>query len=385
MAASSRKERVTQDYQPRASGTPRVLHVVVGHGLAGYFLNAVRSVRAAAPGDPVLVVDNASPDPELLSELRRMADGDSLIDVIFRTENDVRQNRKVGSLYAAYEAAFDHALARQADFLHLIQGDFQTLWWDSDVVAKSAEIFAAHPRCVNVLMRANSRDMTLGDDFADTPGPDGLRALRWYGLTDTGLYHLGRWRAWGMRFGPTEREHSRRYLGEGLEVVCHPWPTDVPIPWPAVVRNGIQRGREIVTGKPFLIKPLPPAEVGRLKTAPDVWLESICVPWGWACATPIWGSDLDSIDYWVMRYRDARKNGIRHLFPRFELRGIDTPDRRKLIRRYQYRPSLFRLFVVCPARYAVRSLMHFQRTLSIPLRGYTWRHVCARKNSSASL
>ena len=80
----------------------------------------------------MLVVDNASPDPELLSELRRMADGDGLIDVIFRTENDVRQNRKVGSLYAAYEAAFDHALARQADFLHLIQGDFQTLWWDSE-------------------------------------------------------------------------------------------------------------------------------------------------------------------------------------------------------------------------------------------------------------
>ena len=58
-------------------------------------------------------------------------------------------------------------------------------------------------------MRANSRDMTLGDDFAETPGPDGLRALRWYGLTDTGLYHLGRWRAWGMRFGPTEREHCQ--------------------------------------------------------------------------------------------------------------------------------------------------------------------------------
>lgn len=322
----------------------------------------------------MLVVDNASPDRELLGELSRMADQDELIDVIFRTENDVQQNRKVGSLYAAYEAAFDHPLARQADFLHLIQADFQTLWWDCDFVARSAEIFAEHPHCVNLLTRANSRDMTLADDFAD-PGPDELHTLRWYGLTDTGLYHLGRWRAWGMRWGPTEREHSRRYLDEGLEVVCHPWPTDVPIPWPAVVRNGIQQGRVIVTGKPFLIKPLPAAEVGRLKTAPDVWVEDICVPWDWACATPIWGSDLDSIDYWVMRYRDARKNGIRHLFPRFQLRGIDTTDRRKLIRRYQYRPSLFQLFVACPARYAGRSLMHFRRTLSIRSGRYTWRHV----------
>jgi hypothetical protein len=216
---------------------------------------------------------------------------------------------------------------------------------------------------VNILLRANARDMTLGDDLIDPPGPDGLRMLRWYGLTDTGLYHLGRWRAWGMRFGPSEREHARRYLDEGLEVVCHPWPTDVPIPWPAVVRNGVERGRQVVTEKPFLIKPLSAAEVSRLKGSPGgVWLEDMCVPWGWACATPMWTTDLDSIDYWVMRYQDAKVNGIRHLFPRLERRGIEAAGRRKLISRYQYRPSLFQLFVVCPARYAARQLVHYRRT-----------------------
>ena len=251
---------------------PRVLHVVVGHRLGRYFLNAVRSVRAAAPGDPLLIVDNASPDAELRDELERIRDQDALVDVIFRAENDVRKNRKVGSLYAAYQAAFDHAMTRQFDYLHLVQSDFQVLWWDRDLVARSAEIFAAHPRCVNISMRANPRDMTLSDDLTDPPGPDGLRTLRWYGLTDTGLYHLGRWRDRGMRFGPSEREHARRYLDEGLEVVCHPWPTDVPIPWPAVVRNGVERGRQVVTGKPFLIKPLSAAEVRRLKSTPDgVW------------------------------------------------------------------------------------------------------------------
>lgn len=361
---------MTQADQPEASGAPRVLHVVVGHGLARYFLNAIRSVRACAPGDPVLVVDNASPDQELLGELKRMAAEDKLIDVIFRTENDVRQNRKVGSLYAAYEAAFEYAMARQFEYLHLIQGDFQMVWWDSDLVAKSAEIFAAHPRCANISTKAYSRDVTLAGNLVDTPGADGLHALRWYGLTDTGLYHLGRWRAWGMEFGCTEGEHARRYLDEGLEVVCHSWPTDAPIPWPAVVRNGVQRGREIVTGKPFLIRPLSAAEVGRLKTALDGgWLEDVCVPWGWVCATPMWATDLDSIDYWVMRYRDARKNGIRNLFPRFELRGIDPADYRKPIRRYQYRPSLFQLFVVCPARYAAWRLTHSSKHYSSALAG----------------
>jgi hypothetical protein len=355
--------RDTHANPPLDGGVPRVLHVVVGYQLSRYFLNAVRSVRAVAPGDPALIVDNASPDWELRAELERMADEDDLLDVMFRTENDVRQNRKVGSLYAAYEAAFDHAMARRFDYLHLIQGDFQMLWWDRDLVARSGEIFAAHSRCVNISMRANSRDMTLSDDLTDPAGPDGVRMLRWYGLTDTGLYHLGRWRAWGMRFGPSEREHARRYLEEGLEVVCHPWPTDAPIPWPAVIRNGVQRGRQVVTEKPFLIKPLSAAEVGRVKNARDgVWLEDMCVPWGWACVTPMWTTDLNSIDYWVMRYRDAKTNGLRHLLPHLERRGIDPAGHRKLSFRYQYRPSLFQLFVACPARYAAWQLWHSRRT-----------------------
>lgn len=355
--------RDTHAYPPRDGGVPRVLHVVVGHRLGRYFLNAVRSVRAAATSDPLLIVDNASPDAELRDELERIRDQDALVDVIFRAENDVRKNRKVGSLYAAYEAAFDHAMTRQFDYLHLVQSDFQVLWWDRDLVARSAEIFAAHPRCVNISMRANPRDMTLSDELTDPPGLDGVRMLRWYGLTDTGLYHLGRWRDRGMRFGPSEREHARRYLDEGLEVVCHPWATDVPIPWPAVVRNGVERGRQVVTGKPFLIKPLSAAEIRRLKSTPDgVWQEDICVPWGWACVTPMWATDLDSIEYWAMRYRDARANGIGRLFPRLDRRGIDRPSHRKLITRYQYRPSLFQLFVACPARYAARQLWHSRRT-----------------------
>ena len=75
----------------------------------------------------------------------------------------------------------------------------------------------------------------------------------------------------------------------------------------------------------------------------------------------MWATDLESIDHWVMRYRDARRNGIRHLFSRLELSGVDSVARRKLTGGYRYRPSLFRLFVVCPARYCARRLVHPQR------------------------
>jgi hypothetical protein len=130
------RKGITQVNAPEVTDVPQVLHVIVGHGLATYFLNAVRSVRATSPGDHVLVIDNASPDPELRDELKRIADADELIDIIFRSENDVRQNGKVGSLYTAYEIAFDQAIARGFDLLHLIQGDFQMLWWDSELVTK---------------------------------------------------------------------------------------------------------------------------------------------------------------------------------------------------------------------------------------------------------
>jgi len=325
---------------------PRVLHVVVGHGLPRYFLNTVRSVRAAAPDDQVLVIDNASPQAGLRAALQRMADADPRLDLILRTSNELRDNRKVGGLYQAYTLAFDYAMAREFDLLHLLQGDFQLMWWDDELVTRSRDLFAAHPNCVNILTQFLSRDKKLTDDLA--PAGGGLTRLKNYGLTDTGLYHLGRWRDLAMQFGASEQAHARRYLDEGLEVLCHPWPTDAPIPWPAVIRNGEQRGQEVVTGRLFLLKPLRPEDVASVKADPSgVWLEDLCVPWGWICATPMWVSGLDSIDYWVLRYRDAKQNGWRHLLPRLELRGVDGGAWRALART-RYRPRLSRLLVGAP-------------------------------------
>lgn len=164
-----------------------------------------------------------------------------------------------------------------------------------------------------------------------------------------------------MRFDQAEQRHARRYLDEGLEVLCHPWPTDAPIPWPAVVRDGTRRGREVPQRKPYLLKLLSPEEIARLKRATSyTWLEDVCVPWGWVCATPMWVTGLDTIDYWVLRYRDARKNGLRHVLPRWERRGVAREDRRKLLRTYRYRPSVFRLFLGTPASWVARRLTRRQ-------------------------
>jgi hypothetical protein len=352
---------------PDGSPDPRVLHVIVGHGLPRYFLNAVRSLRAVAPADGLLIIDNASPQAELRAELQRLADADGNTELILRSANDLRVNRKVGGLYDAYEIAFEHALAQGFDLLHLVQGDFQVMWWDDELVRKSWALYESHPRCVNILTQIMSRDRMLTEELATTAS--GLVKMRDYGLTDTGLYHLRRWRDLGMRFSTAEQIHAKRYLDEGLEVLCHPWPADAPIPWPAVVRNGAQKGREVATGKPFLLRPLTSGQIAALKSAADgVWLEDWCVPWGWVCRTPMWVSDLGSIDYWVLRYRDARHNGLRHALPRRETRGVERADRRARLGWYRYRPSIFRLFVAVPASEAIRRLTRLTRVTRVTRR-----------------
>jgi len=346
--------RLVKPDQPDDPRLPRVLHVLVGHGLPTYFLNAARSIRAVAPEDPLLLIDNASPSEDLRDRLRRIGEEDPMVEVILRSTNDLT-NRKVGSLYSAYEIAFEYAIENRYDLLHLLQGDFQMMWWDADLVRKSVEIFASHPRCVNIFSQFVTRDSLLSGDLV-TSAVDGLSKSARYGLTDTGIYDLARWRAFGMRFGPNEQRHAKQYLQEGLEVICHPWPTDAPIPWPTVVRNGVQRGKEVSANKPFLLKPLIAEQVAHIKAAPPTWLEDECIPWGWACVTPMWVTSIDSAMYWVLRYRDARKNGLTRLLPRLELRGLEPEERRKLRYLYRYRPSLLRLFIVAPVLEMVHRL-----------------------------
>jgi hypothetical protein len=333
--------------RPSAPGpTGRVLHVVVGHGLRTYFLNAVRSVRTTAPDDEILIVDNASPDTGLRVELARISAEDPHMRLLLRDSNDLT-NGKVGGLYDAYREAFALATNEGFDYLHLVQGDMQVLWWDDEVVSRAAELFDSEVRCVNIYTVLLTSDRAFSDEIEQL-GRGEPSKLRHYGLTDTGLYHLGRWREFDMSFADNEREHAQKYLAQCFTVICHPWPTDAPIPWPAVVRKGVQRGREIVPRKPFLLRPLSPESIAELKQRSWTWLEDVCIPWGWTCLTPMGTTHLGP-DYWAARRQDAASHGLISSLPRWERRGLDV-GRWNPFWRSQYRPSLLKLIVVVPVR-----------------------------------
>jgi hypothetical protein len=287
--------------------------------------------------DDVLVVDNASHLPELTRQLQSVADKEPRVRLLLRESNDTSRNAKVGGLYDAYNEVVAYALSRGYDYLHIMQHDSQLLWWDSSVVERAREIFAEYPECVNICMHSLPRYSLLLSDGLEYVKPN-LAFLRRYGLTDTGLYDLKKWRSLGMRFLDSEERHAKEYLDRGLCVFFHPFPTVAFIPWPAVVRGGKAKGSEPRSPEQFLLRPLTADQVSQLKesTAP-VPEEDIAVPWGWTCLTPYWITDLRSINYWVFLYRDIRSRGLRAAWPRWERRGLPAE---RLRRTTQRRPRL---------------------------------------------
>jgi hypothetical protein len=299
----------------------RVLHAIVGHKLPGYFINSINSVLLMAENDDIIVVDNASSLPALTRELQSIAEREPRVHLLLRSTNDLTRNSKVGGLYDAYNEVTDYALGRGYDYLHIIQHDMQMVWWDDTIIARATEIFMEYPECVNVCTLALARDLALSGGLEYVKPK--LVELTYYGLTDTGLYDLAKWRARGMRFGESEQAHSQQYREEGHRVFCHPLPTVAFLPWPAVVRSGRVVGREIHTRQQFLLRPLTDSEIERVKESTEqVWLEDVGIPWGWTCLTPYWTTDLRTITYWVYRYRDIRDRGLRAAWPRWQRAGL---------------------------------------------------------------
>lgn len=326
--------------------------MVVGHRLPGYFLNAIASVRHAAPEDQVLVIDNASPDPRLRATLRRIAEADDDVHLILRGSNDITGNAKVGGLYDAYHEGIAFALERGFRLLHVLQGDMQMLWWDDEVVSRASEIFSAHPECVNVTTLGLSRDRHTPADLAVSG--DGLVMVRGYGLTDCGLLDLARWTELKMEFGSSESSHAPHYHRRGLRAIVHPWPTVAPIPWPPVVRRGRVRGHEVQRVGVFLLLPLSQEKIAAVKARPaPATLEDVCRPWGWSYLTPIWPTAVESIDYLVFRYRDARANGVLRAVPRWERSGLDPGQSPWSVQRRPTTRDVAR-FVTDPISEAVR-------------------------------
>ena len=328
-----------------------ILHVVVGHGLPTLFLNTVRSFREVCPTSALLVIDNGSPQAGLRRALEERAAREPQTEAR-AARHERAGEREGGRAVRRLPAGLRLAAGEGFRYVHLLQGDMQCMWWDRDARAKLAELYHRHPACVNVHTRALSSDRTLmGDLVVDVLSGDAT--LPGYGMTDTGMVDLRRWEEHGMRFLRSEEETAALAAAKGLEVVVSPWPTEVPVPWPAVVRSGRQVGREVQAGKPLLCRPLGHADVAAIKAAayPVAW-EEMCVPWGWSCLAPMSETDLSNWYYLNYRRRAVQRHGWRAGRPRWVVRGL---DRRRDLVTAPHRPSVMRL-VLRPVPSVLREL-----------------------------
>jgi glycosyltransferase involved in cell wall biosynthesis len=336
----------------------RLLHAIVGHKFPHYFENCVKSVLSLTKNEDVIVTDNASNDPDVIEGLRALGRADTRVRLLLRTTNDLSRNRKVGGLYQAYNEIMEYALDQGYSYVHIMQHDMQLLWWDDSVMRRAQELFTEFPECVNIQMLAYQWLNSFTDTYEYLKPR--LMFLPRYGLTDTGLYDLTKWRARGMRFGDREQDHARKYRNEGLKVFCHPLPTVAPIPWPAVVRNGKIVGREVRPSHEFILRPLSPVEIVRVKESLEpVWSEDVCVPWGWTCLTPYWVSDLRKFNYLIDLQRAIRRGGLRAAWPRWERRGL--PDGLSLSRAQRYPRFGMLPVVVTPIWYWFRRTVGLDR------------------------
>jgi hypothetical protein len=315
-----------------------VLHVIVGHGLPGLFLNAVRSFHAVLPRSDLLVIDNGSPQLDLQHELARLCDSNDRT-TLHRQHVGTGKDPKVGTLYDAYAVAFQKARSGGYRYVHLLQGDMQMMWWDGDLRAMLGRVYDSRPDCVNIYTRALSSD----DYMMQHAVSDGeVFVIGNYGMTDTGLYDLDRWARARVEFQGSEEDVAATAIKKGLVTVVSPWPTDIAVPWPAVVRKGRQVGREVETAKPFLCRPMRPDDVDRVKRSErPVTVEDICIPWGWSCLSPMSETWLS---WYYLNYRrhGLRLHGFRRGAPRWARSGLDRPWQ---VLTAPHRPPLVRLIV----------------------------------------
>lgn len=241
--------------------THRILHVIATYDLPHYLDALVHSLRSLWPESDVLVVDNGSRRPEMLALLQQLQQHDPQIAVRRRGTNNHMQ--KTGSLYDAYNAGIEHALANGYDAINFLNDDFELLWQAPDYIDTLLDFLAQHPQAsiISLLFpRAiGRRNGYLADSGLDVYRLDGARII------DHGLMLTDFIRRTGFRYATRENELPPGLETAGLQAYLARHPMIAAIAWPVTRRNGrvVGHERHPVDGRYF--EPLSAAAVAELR------------------------------------------------------------------------------------------------------------------------
>lgn len=267
----------------------KILSAVVTHQILEYARNSIESLQEFARWSDLIVIDNASTNPELLGYFRELEET-STVRVIYNDTNDPMS--KVGSLYDGYNIAVDVAFTEGYDYLQLVVDDSQCLWMPDQLPTLLTKIFTKHQNTFNV-SNAFPKQIIL-----DTPNrlenDENTRSYRslMYGCGASGFFAVDRLRDLDWKFGPTERIHNQVAIDAGMSMYHLADPTMAYVPWAAARRSGKTIGKIRQRRNKYYLKPLSEAQIRHMVErdyANEIpWHEDYCFPWDYAALTPYW-------------------------------------------------------------------------------------------------
>ena len=220
--------------------TRRLLHVIASYDLPYYLRALTGSIASLWPNSDVLVVDNGSTRPEMRMLLDEELPGRPRVHVLRRHDNNERE--KTGSLYAAYNAGIDYALANGYDAINFLNDDFELLWQDATYSDALLDHLAVNPMA-SIVCLLFPRMVGRSDGYDTGPGDLAYR-LNGARIVDHGLMLTDFIRRNGFRYATRENELPPHLAGAPLQALLARNPMFAAIAWPTTRRYGRLVGRE---------------------------------------------------------------------------------------------------------------------------------------------
>lgn len=287
----------------------RLLNIVVSCELPGYLGNALKSLKQLLPIGDTLVIENGRDLDRTKAVIK-----DAMPDAVLLGRGENRADRKVGSLYEAYNEGIEYGLERGYDLLHFIQDDMQWMWYRAGMMERIAEILQSNPSISMVLPLFQKEIVATDFRRRAVPRPDlGTWEID-YGVADIGIMAAAFIRKTGFRFGSTEGEHSARVLKMGGRAHVLAAPMISFVPWPAVRRGGQLVGPDLPLDGSLFLKPLNESQIDRLLAAAKsfdvVCADEYCLPSQGKVLWPYWFTECTP-EYLSRVFRWWRQTGKR--------------------------------------------------------------------------
>lgn len=337
-------------------------HLLVGFSITDYFKNLITSTLELDSNSDVIVITTGNPklfgwggyldyefneSQKIKNFISKAKDKYKRTNIFFyELKHNPEKDKKVGSLYDAYNFALKIAFENQYDYLNIIQNDSQLILWSENIQQILNQIFLYEKKVFFIssgfLRKAVNYNFkekyTSKEIFINHLN---LKKKIYYNVTsalgDWGVFDLNKIKKLNFKFIKNENYLSKYYLEQGYKSVLSPIPFVSVLPWPATVRNERINGFTIPFNGEKFLKIVDHLNEKTLFNNEPMWKEDCIKSNKWWSLEPNWATDIN-FDYFksIFLYFKNYKKDFKIFFSNGSKKRFFYPP--SLITRY--RPSL---------------------------------------------